>query len=253
MKENMEQNIEQLQDSYLQCVKELERNKKIIEDFTKKIDQRIVELNQADADLCQDRWDMTKPEMERKIYREFSNQVTATRQELERLKRMLSLPDITKEEKDALRIPENEDVRATARKTFDEHMQYLGHTPLVWHVYKRAFDIASFSLPKPKKEQKEFIICAAVLINGKTIVCGRRHGDCYETVKNLKPLYVSGPNDDISVEQTGDDRANQGFMTSHGRFVYRPEAFIIAKDNNQIIHKMFDDDKEGILTSEDLY
>lgn len=44
---------------------------------------RIDELNKADADFCKDRWDITKPQMERTIYREISNQVTFARQELE--------------------------------------------------------------------------------------------------------------------------------------------------------------------------
>lgn len=57
------------------------------------LNQRIKELNQADADFCKDRWDMSKPANERGLYREESNKVTFARQELERtLKFINSLP-----------------------------------------------------------------------------------------------------------------------------------------------------------------
>ncbi len=45
---------------------------------------RIGELNKADEEFCKMRWDMEKPAMERKLYRESSNSVTLARQELER-------------------------------------------------------------------------------------------------------------------------------------------------------------------------
>lgn len=88
----------------------------------------------------------------------------------------------------------------------------------------------------------EIIICAAVLYNG-IVVTGRRHRDCNNTIELL-------------VNKSGTklpDREDQGFMTSVGRYVDRKEAFKIAKANNQLIHKMFDYDEEGVLTSEDLY
>ncbi len=47
------------------------------------LENRIEQLNKADADYCKDRWDKSKSEMERKIAREFSNQVTYARQELQ--------------------------------------------------------------------------------------------------------------------------------------------------------------------------
>lgn len=48
------------------------------------LENRIAELNKADADFCKDRWDMTKPKIERDLYRGFSNEATFARQELER-------------------------------------------------------------------------------------------------------------------------------------------------------------------------
>ena len=88
---------------------------------------------------------------------------------------------------------------------------------------------------------REFIICSAVNYHG-TIVGGRRHKNCHNTIKEL-----------LNIENDGLDREDQGFLTSTGRFVDRSIAFKIAKKNNQIVHKMFDDCDTGILTSEDLY
>lgn len=53
------------------------------------LNERIAELNKADADFCKDRWDMTKPAMERNLYREESNKVTFARQELQAIKKRL--------------------------------------------------------------------------------------------------------------------------------------------------------------------
>ncbi len=89
---------------------------------------------------------------------------------------------------------------------------------------------------------KEFILCAAINYNG-SIVCGHRHSTCYEILQKLTGLS----DDDLP------QREDQGFLTSLNRFVDRKEAFKIAKGNDQIFHKMFDDVDEGILASEDLY
>ena len=210
----------------------------IIKTLTHKIDQRIDELNDADADFCKDRWDMTKPQMERALYREMSNQVTATRQELQRLKKIIYLPDTKLPKKEI-----NESVRAVAAATFKAHMSTFESMPIAWHIYKRAFDLANYHLKNNNTTDKtsEFIICSAVRWQ-KTIICGRRHADCY----TIADALMNGG----FLER---ERKHQGFMTSTGRFIDRAEAFKIAKANNQIIHKMFDNDKEGSLTSEDLY
>ena len=90
--------------------------------------------------------------------------------------------------------------------------------------------------------QEEFILCAATMYNGQ-IVPGFRHGDCNRLLENLLNLSEN--------ELPG--REYQGFLTSKGRFVNRKEAFLIAKDRNQIWHKLHDETLENILTSEDLY
>ncbi len=92
--------------------------------------------------------------------------------------------------------------------------------------------------------QKEFILCAAVNYKG-IIVSGYRHGDCADVLKDLLSEHIG------FVDTP--ERKDQGFLTSHNRFVDRKEAFVIAKANNQIWHKLHDGVEEGQLTSEDLY
>lgn len=110
---------------------------------------------------------------------------------------------------------------------------------------------------------KEFILCAAIHYNdGKVhagqpinietgfVITGRRHSNCYATV-----AAIVGIDETIGkkVAKMEPDRNDQGFITSHDRYVGRAEAFKIAKANNQIHHKLFDDVEEGELASEDLY
>lgn len=91
--------------------------------------------------------------------------------------------------------------------------------------------------------QKEYILCAAMMYKG-IVVPGRRHNDCYKLLESL-----------VGHVETKDipKRENQGFLTSHNRYVTRAEAFDIAKENNQIFHDVHGNDKTGHLISEDLY
>lgn len=91
--------------------------------------------------------------------------------------------------------------------------------------------------------QKEYILCAAMLYKD-IVVPGRRHGDCIKLIESL-----IGPVKTEFIPK----RENQGFLTSHNRYVTRAEAFIIAKDNNQIYHSVHGNDTTGQLISEDLY
>lgn len=54
------------------------------------LENRIAELKKADADFCKDRWDMSKPKIERDLYRGFSNEVTFARHELESMLKFLN-------------------------------------------------------------------------------------------------------------------------------------------------------------------
>ena len=91
----------------------------------------------------------------------------------------------------------------------------------------------------------EIILCAAVRYN-EQIICGHRHSDCYNTLKNFGVPTSDYPN-----------RDHQGFLTSTNRYVSRAEGWEIAVANKQIRHgytatkAMFGE--ESILISENLY
>lgn len=104
----------------------------------------------------------------------------------------------------------------------------------------------------------EYIICAAIYYNDGVkypqqpknietgiVVSGLRHCNCYATISTLLG--------EEKYKKTNIGREGQGFITSLHRYVDRREGFRIAKANNQFIHRLFDEDDEGILTSEDLY
>lgn len=59
-------------------------------EFDKLIKERIKQLNEADSEFCKYRWDMSKPAMERSLYREESNKVTFARQELETILKLFN-------------------------------------------------------------------------------------------------------------------------------------------------------------------
>ena len=103
---------------------------------------------------------------------------------------------------------------------------------------------------------KEKILCAAIDYNG-VIICGHRHGDCYETLKALIG--------DIDTDKLP-NRDKQGFLTSENRYVGRAEAWGIALENEQIIYGLeaskiqvdingleFTGQEPPILISENLY
>jgi len=113
---------------------------------------------------------------------------------------------------------------------------------------------------------KEFILCAAIYINDKQIhgqqpenievgfvVCGRRHNNCYQTIKDLH----SDVNEYFkSLNYSDEDyRKHQGFITSTDRFVSRKEGWKIARLNNQIQFgaQASDNGPDSILISENLY
>ena len=75
------------------------------------------------------------------------------------------------------------------------------------------------------------IVCAALNKNGK-IYKGKTHANCF--IQEPKGVLVN---------------AEQGFVTSNGKFVNRKVALRIAKHYNQINHKHFPED---MLFSEDL-
>jgi hypothetical protein len=116
--------------------------------------------------------------------------------------------------------------------------------------------------------QKEFILCAAIYVNDNKkheqqpknidtgfVICGRRHNNCYQTIKDLKGdvnIYFKS----LGISDNN-HRENQGFITSLDRYVSRKEAWKIAKLNNQIqfglIASENENEDESILISENLY
>ncbi len=117
-----------------------------------------------------------------------------------------------------------------------------------------------------KQEDREFILSAAIWINDKQIheqqpenieigfvICGRRHNNCYQTIKDLKG-DVNEYLKSLGISDS-DYRGQQGFITSLDRYVNRREGFKIAKANNQIQFGLLasDNGEDSILISENLY
>ena len=92
----------------------------------------------------------------------------------------------------------------------------------------------------------EFVICSAVRASDGKVVYGHRHHDCLRTLHSIPGYESERPH--------GDD---QGFVTSHGRYVNRKEGCKIQKAAG--IASVLDGTKgneaflHGELYSEDLY
>jgi hypothetical protein len=116
---------------------------------------------------------------------------------------------------------------------------------------------------------KEFILCAAIWINDGVehesqpenintgfVICGRRHHNCYQTIKSLTNQTPNERIGDLisSMDLEG-QRKHQGFITSLDRYVDRKEGWYIAKNNNQIQFGLSasDNGEDSILISENLY
>lgn len=93
------------------------------------------------------------------------------------------------------------------------------------------------------KDVKEWILCSAIIYKGQ-MVTGRRHSDCYATLKFFNVQDEDMPGRDM-----------QGFLTSTGRFVNRLDAWQIAKTANQIKWGLAVSDfgEDTQLISENLY
>jgi len=112
---------------------------------------------------------------------------------------------------------------------------------------------------------KEFILCAAIWVNDGLkheaqpeniksgfIICGRRHHNCYQTIKSLTNQTQNGRIGTLINSMTSEERKeHQGFITSLNRYVDRKESWKIAKANNQIQFGLVEND--SILISENLY
>jgi len=102
-------------------------------------------------------------------------------------------------------------------------------------------------------KEQEYILCAAILypeydkkvfhlpknIQQWLVIYWPRHSHCFSILSEMK------------IENFKNSNIIQGFVTSKQKFVSREEAFVIAKEANQL--KDVDNKKSSILFSEDLY
>lgn len=99
---------------------------------------------------------------------------------------------------------------------------------------------------------REYILCSAIHYDdGKEyihqprniatgfVICGRRHHNIINTLAQVFGRETK-------------DRTGQGFLTNTDRFVDRKEAYIIAKNANQLNNKLHDQSNPQLI-SEDLY
>lgn len=110
-------------------------------------------------------------------------------------------------------------------------------------------------LPRGGLLEPQRIVCAAVLFGihnaetaellGTKVVAGPRHFDAImnSQVKDLKLRYAA---DGLTMKQQ-----SQGFVDQFCKYYTREEAWVIAKENGQIIRRVGGD--EGKLFSENLY
>jgi ABC-type phosphonate transport system ATPase subunit len=88
----------------------------------------------------------------------------------------------------------------------------------------------------------EFCICAAIRMPDGEVIYGHRHNHCFDVVRS------SG------VDRNAIINAEQGFVTSSGRFVGRKEAMAIQEASGRASHYGKDGKYLGdVLFSEDLY
>lgn len=117
---------------------------------TENIQERIAQLNKADADSCEDRWNMELPATVRQLAREASNEFMHRRQELQDVLKILSesIPQESREDKaellawasifiGALReLVRLKDLKDTVGKT----SEYEDCQPKAWYLAKEALE-----------------------------------------------------------------------------------------------------------------
>lgn len=89
---------------------------------------------------------------------------------------------------------------------------------------------------KPKSR----VVCAAIRNSNGQIICSARH---YDGIMHSQIIADGG----------SWITADQGFIDQYGNFLTRQEAYIVAKEHNQIIRDHKDADRTQTLYSENLY
>jgi len=97
--------------------------------------------------------------------------------------------------------------------------------------------------------EKEFVICAAVRVNGY-VWNGHRHGHAMQAMRDEIGWEMTGK--ELHDFYIGDGKMEQGFTTSRGRFVTREEGRQLQEEAGI---KSVDKDgyRSNTLFSEDLY
>jgi hypothetical protein len=114
-------------------------------------------------------------------------------------------------------------------------------------------------------EMKEYILCASIHfddgikhdhqpknIETGFVVCGRRHHNCYMTLKSIGDVIGFEHAIKTMINGIENKRDGQGFLTNLDRHVDRKEGYLIAKKAGQLLHNLHDA-TNPILISEDLY
>lgn len=106
-----------------------------------------------------------------------------------------------------------------------------------WVFDKNGFFLRGY---KSRPSQRRRVVSAALLYEGKGIICSPRHFDelCHQQLSRVD--YFDG--------QT----PIQGFVDQYGEFMTRQEAWVVAIEANQII-RICGGNEEGVLYSENLY
>ena len=107
---------------------------------------------------------------------------------------------------------ENERLKAEIELTRGAYKKFKGYND--WKLLHARADAAETALRELRQAQPEVCLCAAIRLDDGYIVRGHRHDDCIHTITKLRKA---------GREVGSVTQAEQGFLTSRGRFVDRAE------------------------------
>jgi len=114
-------------------------------------------------------------------------------------------------------------------------------------IKKEQIDTSYFKVKekvKVTKDQRRIVCAANKLVDGRLLL-GVRHWDSLMHIQARAIGYD---------DSAGSERAVQGFIDNHGVFLNRSQAWAVANDAGQIIHRVGGDTiAGGTLFSENLY
>lgn len=103
--------------------------------------------------------------------------------------------------------------------------------------------------------ESEVCLCAAIKMPNGEVVRGHRHDNCFDVVRRRHHAKYRDQHDaDSEAARLAITRAEQGFLTSRGRFVGRREGMVLMRASGLPSHYSKDGKYNGDeLFSEDLY